>query len=199
MQRQKTLVLVIALVLFSLIASSAQATEFAIRPYSANEFQQFIDVFSEMRGPLRVQILKDRKNDFENADPLAYVQKVKDERDVKKMLEKHGLTWNTFQSLMGNVVLAYFSIQPDRTKASLIKQLASYGLLMQMDQIPPEYRASVTEVLKTDAGSSLAAMALEMVVQIPPQNVNIVKENERTLNGMFYTKYWREALEKGVP
>lgn len=191
----------IAAIILLLSAAAASAalpdgTDFNIRAYSANEFQEFIEVFSEMRGPLRSQILKDRKTDFENADPLAYVQKLKGEKDVQKMLEKHKLSWDAFQELMGNVVLAYFSVQPERTKASLIRQLAGYGLFLNMEQVPPEYRETVTQVLKTEAGSTLAALAMDMVVQIPEQNVAIVRQNQRTLDAMFYTRFWREALEK---
>ena len=52
---------------------------FSIRKVSANEFDDFNVIFGEMRGPLRSEIMKDRKDDFENADPLKYLQKVKDE------------------------------------------------------------------------------------------------------------------------
>lgn len=191
----------IAAIILLLSATAASAalpggTDFNIRAYSANEFQEFVEVFSEMRGPLRSQILKDRKTDFESADPLAYVQKLKGEKDVQRMLEKHKLSWGAFQELMGNVVLAYFSVQPERTKASLIRQLAGYGLFLNMEQVPPEYRETVTQVLKTEAGSTLAALAMDMVVQIPEQNVAIVRQNQRTLDAMFYTRFWREALEK---
>lgn len=191
----------IAVAMLQALAGAASAAipagaDFNIRAYSANEFQHFVEVFSEMRGPLRSQILKDRKTDFESADPLAYVQKLKGEKDVQKMLEKHKLSWDAFQELMGNVVLAYFSVQPERTKASLIRQLAGYGLFLNMEQVPPEYRETVTEVLKTEQGSTLAALAMDMVVQIPEQNVAIVRQNQRTLDGMFYTRFWREALEK---
>ncbi len=198
--RHKTMLAIVASVLM-LMGSAASAalpggTDFTIRTYSANEFQHFVEVFSEMRGSLRSQILKDRKTDFEKADPLAYVQKLKGEKDVQLMLEKHKLSWDAFQGLMGNVVLAYFSVQPERTKASLIRQLAGYGLFLDLEQVPPEYRETVTEVLKTEAGSTLAAIAMDIVVQIPEQNVAIVRQNQRTLDAMFYTRFWREALEK---
>jgi hypothetical protein len=169
--------------------------QFSIKPFSANDFYVFVKVFSEMRGPLRAEILKDRKTNFENADPLKYVEKVKDKRDVRNMLKDNDLTWDQFVELWGNVMLGYFSVQPNKTKAALIRQIADYGLVLKADEIPAEYRDLVNEVIKTEAGSTLAAAALEYVVQIPPQNVSIVKENQKQLDRMFYTKYWIDELK----
>jgi len=167
---------------------------FRLRPFSANEFYSFVEVFSEMRGPLRVQILKDRKTDFADADPLKYVMKIKGEKDVKRMLGKHGLSWDGFTELMGNVLIAYMSVQPDKTKAAIMKQIADYGLEMSNDQIPPEYRDVVREFIRTDAGASMAVMALGFIVQIPEQNVEIVKGKKLTLDKMFYTRFWKDKI-----
>ncbi|MBN1282347.1 MAG: hypothetical protein JXA24_01060 [Proteobacteria bacterium] len=167
---------------------------FSIRPITGNDFRSFVEVFSEMRGPLRSEILKDRKTEFESADPLKYVAKIKGEKDVKKMLKKHALTWDGFSELMGNVVLAYFSIQPQETKASLIRRLADYGLEMNQAQIPPEYRDVIRQFMKTDQGSAIAAMALDFVLQIPEENVAMARENKRTLDAMFYTNLWKDRI-----
>ncbi len=175
--------------------SSIMPDQFSIKPFSANDFYVFVKVFSEMRGPLRAEILKDRKTDFKNADPLKYVQKIKDTRDVRNVLKDNSLTWDQFVELWGNVMMGYFSIQPDKTKAALVRQIADYGLVMNMDEIPEEYRPAVQQVLKSDAGSALAAMALDAVVQIPEQNVSIVRENKKQLDRMFYTKYWINELK----
>lgn len=168
--------------------------EFKIQQFTPNDFYVFVKVFSEMRGPLRVEILKDRKKNFEDVDPLAYVEKVKKEKDVRKMLKKNDLTWESFRTLMGNVLLGYFSIQPNKTKAGLLRQLASYGLLMEMDEIPEEYRPIVTEVLKTEEGSMLAGAMLEQIIEIPAQNVEIARKNQKQLDRLFYTKYWKDLL-----
>lgn len=169
---------------------------FKIRPITGNEFYSFIEIFGEMRGPLRSQILKDRKKDFENVDPLKYVMKLKGEKDVKKMLKKYDMDWAGFTDLFGNVMLAYFSIQPQVTKVALIKELADYGLSMSEDQIPREYRDLVKGILKTDDGAALANIALEYFLNIPEQNVTIVKEHKLTLDKMFYTRFWKDKIGK---
>jgi len=189
----------LAFVLAAMLISStvfASLSEFEIKPFTPNDFYVFVKVFSEMRGPLRSEILKDKKTDFENADPLKYVEKVKNEKDVKKVIKANNLTWDSFTGLMGNVLLGYFSIQSEKTRAAMIKQLASYGLAMKMDQIPEEYRPMVTEVLKTDAGATLASAALDFVIEIPPGNVKIARDNQKDLDRMFYTKYWKDLLKQ---
>ncbi len=193
----KRSVSVVAALLFALAAAApANSSEnFDIEPFTPNDFYVFVKVFSEMRGPLRSEILKDRKTDFENADPLKYVEKVRDKRDVKKALKESDIKWEDFRELMGNVLLAYFSIQPDSTKAGIIKQLASYDLFLESDQIPPEYRKLVSDIVKTDAGAALAGMALEAFIQVPEQNVAIVKEKKKDLDRLFYTKYWAAELK----
>lgn len=143
---------------------------------------------------MRVEILKDRKTNFEDADPLKYVAKVKDAKDVKKILKEENVSWDQLNELMGNILLGYFSIQPDKTKAGLLKQLSSYGLAMSSDQIPPEYRQVVTDALKTDEGAALASAALEFIVQIPPENVDLAKKNSRQLDQIFYTRFWKDKL-----
>lgn len=175
-------------------AAFAGLDSFKLRAITPNEFQKFIEVFAEMRGPLRTQILKDKDTNFESADPLLYVQKVKEEKDVKKILKKRGLEWSAFEDLMGNVLLGYFSVQEERTKVALIKQLASYGLLLQSDDIPQEYQAMIQQALKTDAGATVAAMALETFIQIPPENISLAKQNKLTLDKMFYTRFWKDKI-----
>jgi len=167
---------------------------FRIRPITGNEFYSFVEIFGEMRGPLRKEILKDRKKDFEDVDPLKYVMKLKGEKDVKKVLKKYKMDWAGFTELFGNVILAYFSIQPDITKVALIREMAGYGLAMSEDQIPREYREVVDSVLKTDEGAALANVALDYFLQVPEQNVAIVKENKLTLDKMFYTRFWKDKI-----
>jgi len=169
--------------------------DFDIEAFTANQFYVFVKVFSEMRGPLRTEIMKDRKTDFENADPLKYVEKVREARDVKKALKENNLTWEDFRELMGNVLLGYFSVQPDKTKAAMLRQLASYDLFLEMDQIPEEMRPLVRDVVKTEAGSALASAALEYVIQVPEGNIEIVRKNQKDLDRMFYTKYWINELK----
>jgi|GEM_PF-3981596 len=167
---------------------------FEIKSFSGNEFASFVEIFSEMRGPLRVRIMEDRKTGFEEADPLEYVTKLKGEKDVKKMLKKHGMKWEEFVGLMGNVLIAYMSIQPDKTKAAIVKRMADYGLALSDDQIPAEYRDVIRQFVKTDAGSQIAAMALEFIVQVPEQNIAIVRDNKLTLDKMFYTRFWKDRI-----
>lgn len=174
--------------------SHAQSTYFNIRPISDSEFYTFVKVFSEMRGPLRSEILKDKETNFESADPLKYVAKVKDDKDVKKVLKERNLNWDQFSELMGNILLGYFSIQPEKTKASLLRQLASYGLMMSNEQIPAEYRQLVTDVLKTDEGAALAGMALETFLKIPPENIELARKNKRQLDQLFYTRFWKDKI-----
>lgn len=180
--------------LFFIPHTYAESDYFTIKTFSPNDFYTFVKVFSEMRGPLRVEILNDKDTNFENADPLKYVEKVKNKRDVKKALKASDMTWDQFRELMGNVLLAYFSIQPQQTKIGLLRQLAGYGLLMEASQIPLEYRPLINEALKTDEGAALASMALEVVLQVPPENTAIVQKKQRDLDRMFYTKYWKDLL-----
>lgn len=192
---RKSFVLAVLTTLCFLAApSSAQTPNFAIRVFSENEFSTFTKVFGEMRGPLRSQILADRKTDFESADPLKYIMKVKDDRGVKKALSSAGLTWDRFEELLGNILLAYLGIQPQKTKQATIRQLAEYGLFMDLKDIPEEYRPLVTNILKTEEGAGFASAAFDLVVQIPPENVAIVRRHEKDLDRAFYTKHWRNAL-----
>ncbi|HPQ81602.1 MAG TPA: hypothetical protein PLZ86_07765 [bacterium] len=181
---------------FASATASAQLTSpnFSIRKVSANEFDDFNIIFGEMRGPLRSEMMKDRKTDFEKADPLKYLQKIKGDRGVKKILKKKGLSWEKFEELTANVLLAYFSIQPGKTKAALIRQLADYGLMMDVEGIPEEARPLIAEALKTEEGAGLAGMALEMFIQIPPENLELARKNERTLDRAFYTKFWKNKI-----
>jgi hypothetical protein len=192
---KKIVFVLVAALLFGTITTAHAKENFGIEAFSPNQFYVFVKVFGEMRGPLRSEILKDRKTNFENADPLKYVEKVKGTRDVKKSLKDNDLQWEEFMGLMGNILLSYFSIQPDKTKSAMLKQLASYDLFLASDQIPPEYRELVTEVVKTDAGAALADMALETFMQIPEGNIEIVKKNKKDLDRMFYTKYWIDELK----
>lgn len=173
----------------------AKLDYFTIRPITSAEFYKFIKVFSKMRGPIRSAILKDRSTNFENADPYRYVAGVKDEKAVKKILKKNSLSWSGFNELMGNILLGYFSIQPGKTKAALIRQLSDYGLMMSNDQIPAEYRQVIQEVIKTEEGAALAGMALEFVLQIPPENIELARKNSRQLDQLFYTRFWKGKLE----
>lgn len=192
---KKILFFAVLALLFPLVSSAVLGVEqFSIRPVKDSEFYTFVKVFSEMRGPLRSEIMKDSKTNFESADPLKYVTKVKDDKDVVKILKDKSLSWDQFTELMGNILLGYFSIQPDKTKAALVRQLADYGLGISDAQIPAEYQQTIKEVLKTDEGAALAGMALEMIVQIPSENVTIAKKNKRTLDQLFYTRFWRDKI-----
>jgi hypothetical protein len=190
----------IFLLIFVIIITSSSAsalsdlTSFTVRPFTSKEFFTFLKVFGKMRGPLRVQILKDRKTNFEDADPLKYLNQIRNEKKVKKVLKKSDLTWEQFMELTGNVLLAYYSVQPDETKIAIIKRLADYGLTLSDDQIPPEYQPLIHEFVKTDAGAALANMALEMFLQIPPENTAIIERNKLTLDKQFYTKFWKNKL-----
>jgi len=172
----------------------ADSMQFNIRPITDKEFYTFVKVFSEIRGPLRVEILKDSKTNFEDADPLAYVSKVKDNKDVQKSLKENNLTWDSFTEAIGNILLGYFSIQPDKTKAALIKQLSSYDLMLSDAQIPAEYRPMIQSALQTDQGAEMAGMILDQFVQIPPQNVDLAKKNKRSLDQLFYTRFWKDKI-----
>jgi hypothetical protein len=182
----------------TLCASNAHAVmdmnSFNVRPITSKEFFDFLEVFGSMRGPLRVEILKDRKTDFENADPLKYLQKIKGEKKVKKALKKNDLTWDQFMDLTGNILLAYYTIQPDETKVAIIRRLADYGLELDDAQIPPEYRDMIREVIKTDAGAMMASVALDMFLQVPQENIDIVKRNKLTLDKQFYTRFWKDKI-----
>jgi len=186
--------LALVVILASTVSAQLPSPNFSIRKLSANEFDDFNAVFGEMRGPLRSEIMNDRKTDFENADPFKYLQKIKGDRDVKKILKKKGLTWEKFEELTANVLLAYFSIQPGKTKAALIRQLADYGLMMGVEGIPEEAKPLIAEVLKTEEGAGLAGMALEMFIEIPPENVALARKNEKTLDRAFYTKFWKNKI-----
>jgi hypothetical protein len=195
---KKTFLLI--LIIISIFASPAisaltDLTSFNVRPFTSKEFFTFLKVFGEMRGPLRVQILKDRKTNFEDADPLKYLGKIRSKKKVKKALKKSDLTWDQFMELTGNVLLAYYSVQPDETKIAIIKRLADYGLTLSDDQIPPEFQPLIHEFIKTDAGAALAGMALEMFLQIPPENIVIVERNKLTLDKQFYTRFWKDKLD----
>lgn len=187
---------VVVLIAMVLSASAARAAmdlgSFNIHAISADQFRTFVKVFSEMRGPLRSEILKSKKTNFEDADPLAYLAKVKDTKDVKKVMKENDISWDQFNDLMGNILLGYFSIQPDKTKSGLIKQLADYGLIVE--DVPPEYRQQVKDMLKTDAGSGMAAAAMEFLIQIPEENKAIARESKRTLDQLFYTKFWADKI-----
>lgn len=167
---------------------------FTIKPFSANDFYTFIKVFSEMRGPLRTEILKDKKTNFENVDPLKYVEKIKDKKDVKAALKKSNITWDQFAGLFGNVLLAYLSTEPQQTKAAIIRQLADYGLIANVEGIPEEYKEVISSVIKTPEGSNLAATILEQLIEIPEQNIATTNKNRSDLDRMFYTKHWVEDL-----
>lgn len=192
--KERFLTVILVILLLTPAVSYAGFDQFKIRPLKDGEFYTFVKVFSEMRGPLRVQIMKDAETNFENADPLKYVSKVKDDKDVKSILKKRKLNWDQFTELMGNILIGYYSIQPKTTKAALIRQLGDYGLSVSDAQIPPEYRQMVSDVLKTDEGAQLASMALDFVIRVPPKNVELAKKNKRTLDQMFYTKFWKDKI-----
>lgn len=199
MLRKVTMSFLIVLLLQATAVAQVEGMKlesFKVRPFTGNEFYSFVEIFSEMRGPLRKQILKDRKKDFENVDPLKYVMKVKDDKDVKRMLKKYKMDWAGFTDLFGNIMLAYFSVQPDVTKVALIRELSEYGLAMSEEQIPKEYQGMIREVLKTDQGAAMANMALDFFLTIPAENVAIVKENKITLDKMFYTRFWKDRIGK---
>lgn len=195
MLKRFAIVLAALALVLSAGASFADTDNFDVRPVSENEFYTFIKVFSEMRGPLRVRILKDASTQFENADPLQYVEMVKNEKDVKKMLKSSGLTWDKFRELMGNILLGYFSIQPNKTKAVLLRQLANYGLALDDSEIPDEYKPLVKEVLKSEEGAMLAGAALESFLEIPAENITLARNNQSQLDRMFYTKYWKDLIK----
>lgn len=177
-----------------LIPTLAFAESFTIKTLTKNDFSKFVKVFSEMRGPIRTEILKDSKGDFKNVDPLAYLSKVKSDKDVLSALKKNDLNWDSFMDLTGNILLSYFAIQPNETKAALIRRLSGYGMTLSTDQIPAEYRGVVESILKTKEGSELAGMILDTVIQIPKENLKLAKNKKRTLDQLFYTNFWKDKI-----
>lgn len=175
-------------------AQIPELSSFSIQPFDENQFATFVHVFSDMRGPLRSEILKDHKDDFKNADPLKYVTKIKDNPKVQQSLKNNNLTWDQFTSLMGNIVLAYLNSQPQATKVVILQRLSEYGLGLADDQIPAEYRTQIRQVVSSPQGAALASMVLEQVMQIPSQNTAIVVAKSRTLDQLFYTRFWRGKL-----
>ncbi len=169
----------------------AEEPSFEVKPYTTNEFYSFTKIFGEIRGPLRGQILKDKATDFEKADPFNYIMKLKDSKDVKKALAAEGYTWDKFQELMGNILLSYLSIQPQKTKVAIVRQMAGYGFI---PGVPEEYQSAVNELLKSKEGSDLAGMALEMALDIPEENIALARKNEKQIDRFFYTKYWKDKL-----
>ncbi len=177
------------------MAATAQGlSSFAITPFDENQFYTFVKVFSDMRGPLRSEILKDHKDDFKDADPLLYVTKVKDAPQVQAALKANALSWDQFMGLMGNILLAYLGNQPQATKAAILQKLSGYGLGLADDQIPEEYRDQVKSLLKSPEGAALAGLVLDQVMQIPAQNTAIARAKGRTLDQLFYTRLWRGKL-----
>ena len=186
--------MVLAVALLFPTSLFAQFESFSIKPVSKQDYYKFIKVFSEMRGPIRSEILKDKNTNFKDADPLKYVSGVKDNEDVLKVLKESDLSWQNFSEIMANILLGYFNIQPEQTKVGLIRQLSSYGLTLGGDQIPPEYQEMIKSVLATDQGAGLAGLALDQIVQIPPENIKLAKENKRQLDQLFYTRFWKGKL-----
>lgn len=193
----KTIIVTLLLTCTTTMAAHAQMPElssFAITPFDENQFTKFVKVFSDMRGPLRSEILKDHKTDFKDADPLKYVAKVKDDPKVQSTLKDNNLTWDQFTSLMGNILLAYLSNQPQTTKAAILQKMSGYGLGLADDQIPENYRSQIKALIASPEGAALASFVLDQVVQVPAQNLAIVKVKNRTLDQLFYTRLWRGKL-----
>jgi len=187
-------IMIIVLVFSVARVAHGEVPGFTIKPFTGSQFRSFIEVFSEMRAPLRKQMMKDRKTDFENADPLKYIHKVQGNRRVKAVLKKHRMNWDSFMQLTGNVLLAYYTIQPQVTKVAIVRRLADYGLMYADDSIPPEYRPLIENFIKSDAGAVVAGLVLDLVLQVPPENIEKVAENRITLDKLFYTKNWRDLI-----
>lgn len=190
----KSILVAVIAVCVSVAVHAQSLSSFAIAPFDENQFTTFVHVFSDMRGPLRSEILKDHKTDFKNADPLKYVTKIKDNPKVQQSLKNNNITWDQFVGLMGNIVLAYLNSQPQNTKVAIIQKLGDYDLSLADDQIPPEYREQIKSLLTSKEGASLASFVLEQVIQIPTQNTAIVIAKSRTLDQLFYTRFWRGKL-----
>jgi hypothetical protein len=122
------------------------------------------------------------------------VTKIKDNPKVQQSLKDNGVSWDQFTALLGNIVLAYLTNQPQNTKAAILQRLAGYGLGLSDDQIPAAYRDQVKTLLSSPEGAALASFVLDQVVQVPTQNVAIVKVKNRTLDQLFYTRLWRGKL-----
>lgn len=191
--------ILVAVLLACTLTATAQAqipelSSFAITPFDENQFYTFVKVFSDMRGPLRSEILKDHKTDFKDADPLKYVAKIKDDPKVQSTLKANALTWDQFTGLMGNILIAYLNNQPQNTKAVILQKLSGYGLGLADDQIPEQFRDQVKSLIASPEGAALASFVLDQVVKIPAQNMAIVKAKNRTLDQLFYTRLWRGKL-----
>lgn len=187
-------VVLMCIVTMAVHAQMPELSSFGIAPFDENQFTKFVKVFSDMRGPLRSEILKDHKTDFKDADPLKYVAKVKDSPKVQATLKDNSLTWDQFTALMGNILLAYLNNQPQNTKVAILQKLSGYGLGLADDQIPEQFRDQVKTLLTSKEGAALAGFVLDQVVQIPAQNTAIVKAKNRTLDQLFYTRLWRGKL-----
>lgn len=184
-----------AAVMCHVTAAHAQSmSSFTIQPFDENQFTKFVKVFSDMRGPLRSEILKDHKDDFKTADPLKYVAKVRDNPRVQSTLKDNDLSWDQFAALMGNILLAYLNNQPQNTKAAILQKMSGYGLGLADDQIPEQFRDQVKALIASPEGAALAGLVLDQVVQVPAQNTAIVKSKNRTLDQLFYTRLWRGKL-----
>lgn len=191
--------ILVALLLTCTVTTAVHAqipalSSFDITPFDENQFTKFVKVFSDMRGPLRSEILKDHKTDFKDADPLKYVAKVKDDPKVQSTLKANNLTWDQFTSLMGNILLAYLNNQPQNTKVSILQKLSGYGLGLADEQIPEQFRSQIKALIASPEGAALASFVLDQVVQIPAQNTAIAKIKNRTLDQLFYTRLWRDKL-----
>lgn len=191
---RRLLILAFVLITSGVGAQTPSLSSFTIAPFDENQFTTFVHVFSDMRGPLRSEILKDHKDDFKNADPLKYVTKVKDNPKVQQSLKNNNITWDQFTSLMGNIVLAYLNIQPQTTKVAILQRLSDYGLGLADEQIPAEYRVQIKQLISSPEGASLATLVLDHVLQVPTQNTAIVVARARTLDQLFYTRFWRGKL-----
>lgn len=191
----KSILIALVIVVSGVVqAQMPSLSSFTIAPFDENQFYTFVKVFSEMRGPLRSQILKDHKEDFKDADPLKYVMKVKDDPTVQQVIKENKLTWDQFTNLMGNIVLAYLNSQPQATKVAIIQRMSGYGLGLADEQIPENYRSQVKALLTSPEGAALASFVLDQVVQVPTQNSKIVTLKSRTLDQLFYTRLWRGKL-----
>lgn len=190
----KHILIIIILLLGTRAGWTQDLSTFSIQPFDENQFTTFVHVFSDMRGPLRSEILKDHKEDFKNADPLKYVTKIKDNPKVQQSLKENDITWDQFTGLMGNIVLAYLNSQPQATKSAILQRLTDYGLGLSDDQIPAEYRTQIKTLITSPQGAALTSMILEHVMQIPTQNTAIVVAKSRTLDQLFYTRFWRGKL-----
>lgn len=188
------LILVLVAVFFPIMTFS-QPAKLKVRPITEDEYYKFVKIFSEIRGPIRREILKERKDDYKNADPLEYISKVQNDGDVQKVIKANDLNWEQFNELMGNLLLGYFCVQQGQTKAAILRKILNEVMSTPNNNISQKQLDVVKNLLSTDEGAAIATTVLEKFLKVPVENIAIAQKNQRQLDQLFYTNFWEDKLE----